>query len=277
MSETVVAVVGLGCIGGSLARALRAHDVAVRGWSISESDRELARAAEIEVPASLASAVRDAELVVLAVPASALAEVGRAVLGEAPATASIVHCCGLQRQDALQLDDATFARIVGAHPMAGSHESGFAASRADLFAGCTVTVEARAGARVRAHLRWLWGIAGAACVEYLTADAQDAMMTWVSHLPQLAATALAATLASRGIDPRSAGPGARDTTRLAASLFEQWAPLVEAQPELLGDALAALERSIGDVRGAIASRDRRALEAIWSSAREWRRAAERDA
>jgi prephenate dehydrogenase len=277
VNAPAVAVIGLGCIGGSLAQVVRASGAGVRGWGASEHDRELAHAAGIEVPVSLATTVRNAELIVVAVPAHAIAEVARTVIESAPAGATIVHCCGVQAQGALEVDDAAHARIIGAHPIAGSHESGFAAARTGLFAGCTVYVESRATERVRAHMAWLWGIAGADRVEYLDADAQDAMMTWVSHLPQLAATALASALASHGIDPRTAGPGARDTTRLAASPFEQWAPLVFAHRAELADALAQLERTTASIRTALASDGECALESIWNAAREWRRAAEVDA
>ena len=274
MTQPGIAVVGLGCIGGSLARALAAGDVHVRGWSTSRDDCEQARAASIEVAATLQAAIGDADLAVLAVPAQAMAEVGRAVCAAAAPGASIVHCCGVQTQAALRMNDATYARVIGAHPIAGSHESGFAASRADLFAGCTVSVETRTPASVREQMSWLWTRMGAACVEYLPADAQDARMTWISQLPQLAATALAETLASHHIDPRSVGSGARDSTRLAASAFDQWTSLVQAQPEALGAALEQLERTVASIRKALAAGDLRALEAIWESARAWRRGAE---
>jgi len=274
MSARAVAVIGLGCIGGSIARVVHASGARARGWSASANDREAARAQGIEVPTTMDAAVRGAEITVIAVPATAVQAVAREVIERAPPGATIVHCCGVQSQSALSLDDVSFARMIGSHPIAGSHESGFEASRPDLFAGCTVYAEARASEQARAHIAWLWTLAGAARVEYVSAEAHDALMTWVSHLPQLAATALAATLASRGIDPRSAGPGARDSTRLAASPFEQWAPLVFAHPAPLADALAQLERTIAGVRAALASASQSELESIWSAARAWRRGAE---
>ena len=62
-------------------------------------------------------------------------------------TRLIIHCGGVQSRASLQLDEATHARVIGAHPLAGSHDSGFGAARADLFAGCTVSIESRASRR----------------------------------------------------------------------------------------------------------------------------------
>ena len=94
------------------------------------------------------------------------------------------------------------------------------------------------------------------------------MMAWVSHLPQLASTALAATFAAEHIDPESVGPGARDTTRLAASTFDQWSALVRAQPKVLdcgiGQAAAQYREC---ARRSRACRPARVAQALGSGAR----------
>lgn len=275
MSEPSVTVIGLGCIGGSLLRALAAHDVPVRSWSTSSDDRALARNAALDVSAdSLDDTVGEADIVVIAVPIQAMSEVTAAVTRAARDGSVIVHCCGAQSQATLGEDDATFSRVFGAHPLAGSHDSGFHASREDLFAGCTVSIESRAPTAVRETMSWLWRLAGAGRLEYRAAAEHDAAMAWVSHLPQLAATALAATLAAAHVDPRAAGPGARDSTRLAASGFEQWSGLLKAAPADVDGALASLELTIARMRAALAAGDSSELQAIWEPARTWRRNAE---
>jgi prephenate dehydrogenase len=115
---------------------------------------------------------------------------------------------------------------------------------------------------------------GAGRLDYRTAEEHDTMMAWISHLPQLASTALAATLAGEHIDPARLGPGARDTTRLAASAFDQWSSLVRAQPAVLDAALAKLQGELAGLRDALSRGDQRALQSIWDSARDWRRSAE---
>ena len=269
-----VTVIGLGCIGGSIMKALPNDRAHVRGWSASSEDCAMARSLGYDVPDAAESALARAELVVIAVPVQAIAEIAASAIGRTPPTAAMLHCGGVQSRDTLHLDEATHARLLGTHPLAGSHESGFGAARANLFEGCTVSIESRRSAEQEKWSRWLWSGVGAARIDYRTAEEHDLLMAWVSHLPQLASTALAATFAAEHVSPGSVGPGARDTTRLAASAFAQWSTLLQAQPAVLDAALARLEETIASIRDALSRGDQRALGKIWHSAREWRREAE---
>ena len=105
-------------------------------------------------------------------------------------------------------------------------------------------------------------------------DEHDRLMSWVSHLPQLAATALACTLADASVAPGAAGPGARDTTRLAESPFAAWRGLLGAAPEDSVAALVRLEDRIRDIREALQAGTPDALSDSWQRAATWRRAAE---
>jgi prephenate dehydrogenase len=274
MSLPNVGVVGLGCIGGSLLKALPGDVARVRGWSASTEDCAMARALGQDVPDTMENALAEAEVIVIAVPVQAIAEVAAGAIRVAPATATILHCGGVQSRGSLHLDDSTHARVIGAHPLAGSHESGFGAARADLFEGCTVSIESRQSAEQERWAKWLWSGVGAERIDSRSAEEHDVLMAWISHLPQLASTALAATFAAEHIDPKSVGPGARDTTRLAASEFEQWVALLQAQPVVLDSALARLATTIANIRHSLTQRDEHALRQLWDTAREWRRAAE---
>ena len=271
-----VAIVGLGCIGGSLARALVAQGVEVRGWSTSTSDRELAAAAGIAVPsgASPFAALCDgATSVVLAVPFARIAEVARAVVEAARPPARIFHVGGLQQRDALGMDDSLWSRVVGTHPLAGSHDRGFGASRANMFVGATVCIEDRLDARGRRAADWLWRTAGAHRLDYRTASEHDRLMAWVSHLPQLTALALAHTMAAADVVPAATGSGARDTTRLAATPLGAWPMLLRGAPDELRRALGQLEATIAQVRVALDTHDDQRLAAMWERAMNWRREA----
>jgi prephenate dehydrogenase len=277
MPPRPVAVIGLGCIGGSLARALVAQEVEVRGWSASPSDREQASAARVEVSNGATAACEGAGIVVLAVPIHTVAEVAASVTGALARNARLLHVSGLQSQGALGVDEQLYSRLLGTHPLAGSHDTGFAASRPELFVDAVISAEERADPRDRASIEWLWHTVGARRVDYRSAAAHDRLMAWVSQLPQLTATALAATLASGGIDARTIGTGARDTTRLAASDLGSWPTLLAGSPRDLDAALELLGSTISDLRTALASGDRDALAAIWNSARAWRREGARTA
>jgi prephenate dehydrogenase len=99
-------------------------------------------------------------------------------------------------------------------------------------------------------------------------------MAWISHLPQLASTALAATLADvtglPNASPMPPGPGARDSTRLAMSALAMWRPLLERAPAATPAALAALERTARQLRVAIEQRDWRTVDELWARANAWR-------
>ncbi|GJG89281.1 hypothetical protein tb265_44620 [Gemmatimonadetes bacterium T265] len=268
-----VGVVGLGLVGGSLARALLARGVRVLGAERDPGESRRAARCGVEVvdgAAQLAAALPAGGTVVLAVPRAALGAVAAAVLPRLAPGATVLHAAGLQRPEATGLPAAAAGRVVGTHPLAGSHEAGFAASRADLFAGATVWAEARADAATRARLEWLWTTAGAATVRYETAAAHDAAMAWTSHLPQLASTALAAALAAAGVPAAAGGPGLRDTTRLAASPLPLWRDLLAAAPPETDAALAALADAVAALRAALAAGDAAALDALWERARAWR-------
>ncbi|HEY0778862.1 MAG TPA: prephenate dehydrogenase/arogenate dehydrogenase family protein [Gemmatirosa sp.] len=273
MAERVVGIVGLGLIGGSLARALVARGVRVLGTARDADDRCLAARGGIEVVdgvAELAAAIPAGGAVVLAVPLPALAAVADALLPQVAPGAIVLHAAGLQRAAATALDAAAQARVIGTHPLAGSHEAGFAASRADLFTGARVWAESRADRAVRAGLEWLWAVAGACAVEYRTAEAHDAAMASLSHLPQLASTALAAALAAAGLPATLGGPGLRDATRLAASPLALWQDVLRAAPPETDAALARLSSTITELRAALAHGDADALGAIWARAAAWR-------
>jgi prephenate dehydratase len=272
-----VVVIGLGVIGGSLARVLAARGGEVMAFAASEVDRSLAVCAGIRVADSLVESVRAARsdgLVVVAVPPGALREVVEAVAPVLPAEVPIVHVTGIQSRAGLALPASLFDRVIGAHPLAGTHESGFAASRIDLFRGCTVSVEDRLPPPVRPAIERLWSAAGAARVEYRSAEEHDRQVAWVSHLPQLAATGVAAALARAGIDVRSLGPGGRDVTRLAASPFGLWREILARAPADTLAALEAVEGVLAVLRTALAAGDLERVRAVWAEAAAWRRAAD---
>ena len=271
-----IAVIGLGCIGGSLARALLAQGVEVRGWSTSASDRELAAKAGVAVSGGaspLADACDGATSVVLAVPFGRLAEVARAVLEVARPPTRVFHVGGLQQRAALGMDEPVWNSVAGTHPLSGSHDHGFAASRANMFVGATVCIEDRLDARGRRAADWLWRTAGAHRLDYRSASDHDRLMAWVSHLPQLTATALAHTMAAADIVPAATGSGARDTTRLAATPLGAWPSLLRGAPAELRTALGQLEATIARLRAALDAGDDAALAAMWERAMNWRREA----
>jgi len=272
-----IGIVGLGAIGGSLALACR--DAApVLAWSRDAADREGARAAGIDVcggdDAEWPRAIAVATILVVAVPMDELAHVVAALLPHLPDECLLLHASSLQRREALGLSETELGRVLGTHPIAGSERSGFAAADSAMFRGATVRAEARATAPVRARVETLWRAAGAVRVVWDDAAAHDALMAWVSHLSQMASTALAAVLAEQGISPRDLGPGARDVTRLAKSDFGMWAPILAKAPQETVIAMRRLTSALRCLGDALEAHDAPTLGRTWNESRAWRTSAE---
>jgi len=244
-----VGIVGLGLMGGSLARALHSLPDApeVVAWSRTPDDLELARdEGVVEHAAGSAEEVADAAaLLVYAVPLGAILEM-------------IAAHRTIWRRDAFVTDVASLKApiitrvravagtecFVGSHPMTGGEASGFRASRADLYRNVPVWItEDTGGEEARATVESLW-TALEAHPRAVRADVHDRRMVWASHLPQLTSNALARVLDDEGMARADLGPGGRDMTRLAASSPAVWIDLLQtAGPEVVR-ALEALARAL---------------------------------
>jgi prephenate dehydrogenase len=218
-----------------------------------------------------------ATVVVLAVPLGELRDVARALLPRLSDEALVLHTTSLQRRDALGLSEPEFRRVLGTHPIAGSERSGFAAADAEMFRGATVRAESRATDAERERIEMLWRETGVARIAWSDAAAHDELMSWVSHLPQLTSTALAAVLGERGIAQRDIGPGARDTTRLASSDPGMWAPILQNTPRETVAALRRLTSTLDALGDALEKHDAASITAIWEHARAWRAGTEKSA
>jgi prephenate dehydrogenase len=272
LSERRIAVVGLGAIGGSVALSLLEQGIVPAGFTPDRADSLAAASAGVNAGQSIADCCRNAEIVLLAVPLDALGETAREAADSSP-DATILHAASLQRAAALGLDPALAPRVLGTHPFAGTHASGFAAARRDMFRGSVVFVERRATSRQREDAESLWRLAGAGRIEYVDAESHDSRMAWMSHTPQLVATALAAALAEAAPAVK-AGPGARDTTRLAASDLSVWRPILERAPAETLVALAATRERLAHLEQAVSRGDWEAVATLWEHARAWRLAQE---
>jgi prephenate dehydrogenase len=266
---TRVAIVGLGAIGGSAALKLLKRGSVPAGFAADDEDRQLASAAGIEVAASVSVAVRDADLVLIAVPLDQLADVAQEVVRSCGQHATILHAASLQRPDATRFEPDVAARVIGTHPLTGTEGSGFAAANADLFAGATIFVEERGERRMREDAELFWSMAGARRIEYRSAGDHDDLMAAVSHVPQVLATALAATLNYANINRASLGPGGRDMTRLAASSWAMWRPLLLATPGRTLAMLESIETELREFREEIEKQTLDEAGVTWAVARGW--------
>jgi prephenate dehydrogenase len=287
-----LAILGLGLIGGSVARAVRASDPAgpeIVGWSpTGGGPREAAAAGIIDRPAAdVRSAVDGADLVLLAGPPLAclalVDELGgplRAALGDALVTDVASTKSAIMARAA-----ARGLRFVGGHPMAGRESSGFGAAEADLFVDRPWVVVSGGAAPDDVELVESLARSCRARPVRMTAEAHDEAVAAISHLPLLAAAALVEAVVGTPEAPRADWPtaaslaatGWRDATRLArgdvgmgAGIASTNAVALAARARdlraVLDGWIAELERDGGPDPARLEARLRAAREALERSA-----------
>lgn len=275
-------VIGVGLIGGSLARALRKAGCVDEIVGCGRNPDHLERAQALGVidrfEQDPAAAVTGADVIVLAMPVSATADVYAAMqpgLGENAVVTDVGSTKGSVMAGLREKLGGLPPRFVPGHPIAGTEHAGVDASFAELFIDrrVIVTPAPETDRQALAAVRSLWEAAGASVVE-MEAGHHDEVLAATSHLPHLLAYGLVDTLATmeerREIFSYAAG-GFRDFTRIASSSPEMWADIVFANREAL---LPVVERFMADIealRSAIEQGDREQVMAVFSRAK-----AERD-
>jgi prephenate dehydrogenase len=272
-------ILGTGLIGGSFALALRKYtsDIHIAGWDRPEIIFEAQSRGAIDHAFSgeLAPALENADLVYIALPIGATVDLLPEVARLAPPNTLITDACSTKvriTEDADDLFPKDSTRLfLGGHPMAGRELSGIAHADADLFRNNTYALigasSDQTDSRISAFVKILEKI-GARPL-WLGAQQHDYAVGLASHLPQLTAVALASFLYDHldenGFPITLAGPGLRDSLRLAGSPYSTWRDIVLTNKEVLSAALDLFARRLDDLRERLATRD---LEADFDAANE---------
>jgi prephenate dehydrogenase len=281
-----ITIIGMGMIGTSLGMALRSADekeaplgqIQVTGYDKSNratSDARGRLAIDREVR-SLGEALREAQLVVVAVPVQAVREVFTAIAPVLPSGCVVTDVASVKSQvmDWARELLPTTVEFVGGHPMAGKERSGASAAEPDLFKSAvyclTPSPRARQGAidLVDAMVRQV-----GAKPYFIDPDEHDAYVAGVSHLPFLLSTAL--------VELTTASPGWKEMAPLAATGFRDVSRLASGDPEMHRDICitnrAALSRWLDDaarllleLREQVEAGDGDKLLALFERAREAR-------
>lgn len=277
-----LAVIGVGLIGGSFAMALReaVGDLRIVGYDRDEVNLAAARHLGVvdSVAHDIPTAVREADVILVAVPVGQVQSVFEAVAPALSPTA-IVTDVGSTKATIVQAARETlgtaFARFVPGHPIAGAEHSGVRAARTDLFQSRAVVLTPAEGADElpRDIMRKCWEACGAH-VEEMSVARHDAIFGVVSHLPHLLSFALVYDIASR-VDSdtffRFAASGFRDFTRIAASSPEMWRDISMANREVLLLEIARYRECLDRLTHLLTQEDGPALETFFRLAREARR------
>jgi len=267
-----VSVVGLGLMGGSLARALAARGVHVIGYDRDRSslDAAVAEGMVHEPLDDTLGGIERADVVVLATPVAATAAL-LTRLGDRLAGPSLIMDVASTKKRIVAAAEAAGLgpRYVGAHPLTGSHRSGWGASRASLFDEARVFLCSSPSTTPQtlklAESFWRSLRAG---VEVLDAEAHDEQMAWRSHLPQAVSTALALTLRQANVSRSALGPGGRDMTRLAGGDPDLWTGIAADNAPAILEALAAMEEQLRLFRERLAAGEDGVRE-CFADGRDW--------
>lgn len=247
-----VAIAGVGLIGGSFALALRQAGFSgeIVGVSSPKTLAQALAAGVIERGTTLEEASRDADLLLLAQPINTIVEqlpsVGKSLgpntlVTDAGSTKTRICSAAAQALPAQQ--------FIGGHPMAGKESRGVTSADPNLFRGRTWVLSRKLD---HPFVEWLGKIG--AHVIYLSPEEHDRTVAITSHLPQLVASALAATVGAQLQHEdhlRAGGPGLIDMTRLALSSYDIWGDILETNREAVEQALDKMIAQLADARAGL--------------------------
>ncbi|MEN2787762.1 prephenate/arogenate dehydrogenase family protein [Sphingomonas qilianensis] len=257
-----VTIIGLGLIGSSIARAVRAHMPTVRltGYDADADVRATVDRLQLcdDVTESAGAAVIDADLVILCVPVGAMAAAAAELAGDLPADA-IISDVGSSKAEVLRVltEALPGATIIPAHPVAGTERSGPEAGFATLFhkRWCIITPGHGADPAAVQRVSEFWRRLGAD-VETMAPEHHDRVLAVTSHLPHLIAYTIVGTasdleeVTQSEVIKYSAG-GFRDFTRIAASDPTMWRDVFLTNREAVLDMLQRFSEDLTALQRAI--------------------------
>lgn len=264
-------------LGGSLCQALRQLPDAPVVVGYAHRASTLARAREMrladEFTSDLSTAVGGADLVVLCSPIDTFAEILGGIRPHLKPGAVVTDVGSTKRSVCTSarevLGKELARRFVGSHPMAGGERAGAEHSKPDLFrdAVAVVTPEAETDAGAARVVRSLWEAVGSRVI-VTDPGSHDGLVAWVSHLPHVVAAMLVSVQTQASLE--LAGPGYRDSTRIAAGDPALWRAILGDNRDNVLEALKGLEARLAEVRSILERNDGDALQAFLKSAAELR-------
>jgi cyclohexadieny/prephenate dehydrogenase len=278
-----VAIIGIGLIGSSLARVIRRDLPATQITACARRAETLEAVRRLEIADVTtddpAAAVVGADLVVLATPLSAYAEIA-AKIAPALKPAAIVTDVGSVKEQAIRdLKPALppGVHLVPGHPVAGTEHSGPEAGFAEMFADrwCILTPTEECDPEAVAKVTALWRLAKMKVVT-MPAEHHDRVLAMTSHLPHLIAYTIVGTATALGDDLKSeiiafSAGGFRDFTRIAASDPVMWRDIFMKNREAVLDVLQRFSEDLTALQRAIRRGEGQTLEDWFTRTRAIRR------
>lgn len=266
-----LAVVGVGLIGGSVALAARQRGLAREVIGVGRNPQRLRAAVEAGVVNSFCRVeeLPRVQLAVICTPVDRVAEDAAAVLKQTEADTLVTDAGSVKGAILDSLLRESRQRFIGAHPLAGSHLTGFEHASANLFNDrvCVLTPTPESPPAAVKRIREFWEQLGMR-VREMTPAHHDAALARTSHFPHLAAALVAAAVPAAEL-PLAAG-GFRDTTRVAQGDPELWSAIFELNAGPLRDEISRATAHLDNLARALESGDRAAITAFLEQARNVR-------
>ncbi|MBL1142834.1 MAG: prephenate dehydrogenase/arogenate dehydrogenase family protein [Proteobacteria bacterium] len=276
-----LSIIGVGLIGGSLARALRKAKLVGRVTGCNRCEETLIKAVELDViddyTLDVAEAVKGADVIVIGTPLS-VTEKLLPQIAEALETKTVLTDVGSAKGSVVNAARKTlgdqFPKFVPGHPIAGTEKSGVEASFAELFIGHRVILTPVEETCKKSHklITDMWHAVGADVIDLDVAH-HDEILAATSHLPHMLAFALVDCLANmqeRDEIFKYAAGGFADFTRIASSNPDMWHDICFSNRDALLKTLEKFSEHIDQVKAAIESSDSDQLLKIFTRAKKVR-------
>ena len=269
MTIRQITIIGTGLIGGSLALALKTHRFAGRIIGCDRApvlERARSKAAIDAGHTNPADAVRGSQVIVLATPVSGIIDLIQR-LGPALPPKTLLTDVGSTKAEVLERAKTVFrkntgSRFLAGHPMAGKEQSGVEFADPDLFQGAAWFVTPAPGQNIYddlsgEYLEWIEKLG--ARIASVDAGEHDQLCAWISHLPQMISTALAASLVDEyGSDApllEAGGRALREMTRISGSSYSMWRDIALTNKSNIRNALLKLEQHLAHIRENLDTRE----------------------
>lgn len=275
-----IGIIGLGVIGGSIGLAIQKRALADRVYGMARSESTLRKAlssgAIDQGTQEFSSPLTDAHLLILAAPVSTNLMYVRSLCDYNPHT-FFTDVGSTKREILSEVDKVSGIshNFVGAHPMAGSEQTGFEYASADLFEGKTIFLSKteKSSPESVERIADFWKALGGEIV-WIEASRHDTLVAYTSHLPHLVAFALGRSLRHLADDPdfhKAIGKGFLDTTRISASAGEIWSDIFLLNRDNLLASLRIFKESLASFEDLVERCENRTLMELLDEAAQLRR------
>ncbi len=274
-SNTTIAIIGVGLMGGSLGLAARERLDVPRVVGYSRTGRTLRQALELgaitDQAGSIEEASAEADIIFIATPVRSILDVGRQALAASGSDCIVTDMGSTKSSLMAALTAVEEKRFIGGHPVCGAETAGVESAREELFDKATWFLTSGQGVDPSSYERLHGFIARIGAIPTaIDPDAHDRIMALVSHLPHVLANSAMNQVGAVNLDGReallSAGPSFRDLTRIAGSNPRVWTDIFMENRRWLADALREHRDGIDTVLAAIESGDEEALNRMITQA-----------